>query len=311
MNKWLPSGKLILFFGILTFLVVGLFLVFNNKVKYKSENLNNKDIVKNIFLKQSENDTDKDGLKDWEESLWKTDINNPDTDGDGMSDGDEIKNERNPLIKGPNDKLENNSLKKNFYKKTDNETSNIGKELIGEYIGLKNSGLINSSNKEKMISYMIEDKISSLENDYKNIKKFSLDDLNIINNENIDILNNYEKNILSILDKGKKIPNDLAVLEKSLKEKDKKILDELDKTISSYKIIQKELLNTDTPYIFKEKHLKIINLISDVIFEVKSMKNIFEDPIKTIVNLKPYQENTKEIITLFYQIAVDIKEKNK
>mgnify|MGYP003394785642 CR=1 FL=1 len=34
-------------------------------------------------------DTDKDGLQDWEEALWKTDPNNPDSDGDGIKDGDE------------------------------------------------------------------------------------------------------------------------------------------------------------------------------------------------------------------------------
>ncbi len=36
-------------------------------------------------------DTDQDGLKDWEEVLWKTDPNNPDTDGDGITDYEEAK----------------------------------------------------------------------------------------------------------------------------------------------------------------------------------------------------------------------------
>lgn len=41
-------------------------------------------------------DTDRDGLKDWQETLLKTDANNPDTDGDGTNDGDETKNGRDP-----------------------------------------------------------------------------------------------------------------------------------------------------------------------------------------------------------------------
>jgi len=44
-------------------------------------------------------DSDTDGLKDWEEALWKTDPYSPDTDGDGVSDGDEIKAGHNPLAK--------------------------------------------------------------------------------------------------------------------------------------------------------------------------------------------------------------------
>lgn len=36
-------------------------------------------------------DTDGDGLKDWEEKLWGTDLKKPDTDGDGTNDGAEIR----------------------------------------------------------------------------------------------------------------------------------------------------------------------------------------------------------------------------
>jgi len=49
-------------------------------------------------------DTDNDGLKDWEENLYKTDPLNPDTDGDGFIDGEEIDSGHNPLVKGPGDK---------------------------------------------------------------------------------------------------------------------------------------------------------------------------------------------------------------
>ncbi len=50
-------------------------------------------------------DSDHDGLKDWEETIYHTDPNNPDTDGDGISDGDEISQGHDPLKKGPDDKL--------------------------------------------------------------------------------------------------------------------------------------------------------------------------------------------------------------
>ncbi len=51
----------------------------------------------------NDKDSDSDGLKDWEETLWKTDPNNPDSDGDGMSDGEEVRNNRDPLIPGAGD----------------------------------------------------------------------------------------------------------------------------------------------------------------------------------------------------------------
>ncbi len=45
-------------------------------------------------------DPDQDGLNNAEERLYGTDPNNPDTDGDGYPDGEEVKNGYNPLGSG-------------------------------------------------------------------------------------------------------------------------------------------------------------------------------------------------------------------
>ncbi len=48
-------------------------------------------------------DTDKDGLFDAQESTWRTSVTNPDTDGDGFLDGEEVASGHDPRVKGPND----------------------------------------------------------------------------------------------------------------------------------------------------------------------------------------------------------------
>ncbi len=50
-------------------------------------------------------DPDQDGLSNAAETLWGTDPNNPDTDGDGFKDGEEVGASHNPTIAGPNDRL--------------------------------------------------------------------------------------------------------------------------------------------------------------------------------------------------------------
>ncbi|KKR02608.1 MAG: hypothetical protein UT29_C0001G0088 [Candidatus Yanofskybacteria bacterium GW2011_GWA1_39_13] len=50
-------------------------------------------------------DTDKDGLTNRDESYWNTDFQNPDTDGDGFLDGEEVSSGHDPLIPSPNDLL--------------------------------------------------------------------------------------------------------------------------------------------------------------------------------------------------------------
>ena len=61
------------------------------------------DIFRKKFSEELNKDDDNDGLKNWEEAIYGTDPKNPDTDGDKTSDGNEIKANRNPLIKGPKD----------------------------------------------------------------------------------------------------------------------------------------------------------------------------------------------------------------
>jgi len=76
-------------------------------------------------------DSDNDGLKDWEEALWKTDPQNPDTDGDGTPDGKEVAEGRNPAIPGPDDYLPSviPPLKN---KKADGIVFNTGKGTISK-----------------------------------------------------------------------------------------------------------------------------------------------------------------------------------
>src|SRR3989344_7699510 len=54
---------------------------------------------------ESDADWDNDGLPNREESYWNTDPNNPDTDGDGYLDGEEVASSHDPLKPGPDDKI--------------------------------------------------------------------------------------------------------------------------------------------------------------------------------------------------------------
>lgn len=61
--------------------------------------------LKSSVLSAIDNDRDDDGLDNTEESYWNTDFQNPDTDGDGFLDGEEIASGHDPLIPGPEDFL--------------------------------------------------------------------------------------------------------------------------------------------------------------------------------------------------------------
>ena len=78
--------------------VAGLWYVGNKQFKQQGLNASKGDLATQL-------DTDHDNLKDWEEHIWQTDPNKPDTDGDGTNDGAEVEQKRDPTKAGPNDKL--------------------------------------------------------------------------------------------------------------------------------------------------------------------------------------------------------------
>src|SRR3989344_2433154 len=59
--------------------------------------------IKSQTLESPEIDTDKDGLRDWEEVLWHSNPNIADTDKDGTPDGAEVMTQRDPNKAGPDD----------------------------------------------------------------------------------------------------------------------------------------------------------------------------------------------------------------
>ena len=76
--------------------IIASFAMFAITLLAMAENKNDN----NIFL-----DYDQDGLTDQEEKMLGTDPRNPDTDGDGYTDGKEVQSGYNPLKSAPGDRL--------------------------------------------------------------------------------------------------------------------------------------------------------------------------------------------------------------
>lgn len=100
------THKIRLFIGFLGLMaLVSVFTFFNSFGNYSSTFL--KPLTGSVLEAVSQDD-DKDGLANREESYWNTDFQNPDTDGDGFLDGEEVASEHDPTKPGPNDQLNNN-----------------------------------------------------------------------------------------------------------------------------------------------------------------------------------------------------------
>lgn len=82
-------------------------------------------------------DSDQDGLSNEEEKLYGTDSNNPDTDGDGYSDGVEVKSGYNPLKPAPGDKIIQEITSTNLATvATQSTTPSLTEQVSGEIAGM-------------------------------------------------------------------------------------------------------------------------------------------------------------------------------
>ena len=75
-------------------------------------------------------DRDQDGLANQEEQAMGTDPDNPDTDGDGYSDGVEVTSGYDPLIPAPNDRAKDDTEKTAISNPTTETSTNLTEKFI-------------------------------------------------------------------------------------------------------------------------------------------------------------------------------------
>ena len=100
------SGKLRIVLGVLVLAAAGSVSYLLPSLSPGSPSDKTAAVTDALALKNDLTDSDSDGLIDRDETYWRTDSNNPDTDGDGFVDGEEILTGHNPLVKGPDDFLD-------------------------------------------------------------------------------------------------------------------------------------------------------------------------------------------------------------
>lgn len=262
-------------------------------------------------------DTDADGLKDWEEILWKTDINNLDTDTDGTSDGDEVSSNRNPLVIGPDDKLEiQDSGRWNSIESTGINSSsrvnltlelaqNMGTDVTSGSKDINNidfsdsSSFLNQDMSENMALFIasLDPKVSEKEikvsasNDEATVRKYLIDISNIIFSPD------YPKG------------DEAVIIDKAIQTGN---FTTIDKYINFYGKSISSMKSMIVPPDFVATHKRGLELmmINKIIYE--SIKDVKTDALRAIIALERYAKvrtETAELLLNFANLAEKYTEK--
>jgi hypothetical protein len=256
--------------------------------------------VQNLIAGQSDVDTDHDGLKDWEEALWKTDPNKADTDGDGTPDGEEVKEGRDPAKKGPNDKLSNSvsagtSVSASGGADADlNATDKLARQFFTAYTQAKDSGLsMGSTTQSQIISAAL-----SQRNLVTPTRQYSLGELNVSNDVSITALKNY-MNALGDIEKNHAYDpsqdTEMIIFNKAVIRNDKAEISNLTPIISRYNSELQALLKIPVPKDLQNQHLAYTNAIGTIAQDVAAMQNVFTDPVQALAAFSEYAKTVQTI----------------
>ncbi len=258
----------------------------------------------------SEADSDKDGLKDWEESLWGTDPHNPDTDGDGTPDGTEAQLKRNPLVKGPNDSLDQ-------YPMGTTATSNqrltqsdlLSQELFARYSEAKaQNGTLSADDQAAILQSVI----ASAEKTIERPVQYKLSTLNIIQNPTQGEIAQYAILLKAALltQRGPGVGNEMALLLDAVQTRDDSNLGDVDAISAFYNKAASSLLKIRVPAPIAADHLAIVNDYLQLAKNVTAFKSVITDPFVTSVNFSDYVKNSGFFELSFKNIDTYLKNNN-
>lgn len=237
-------------------------------------------------------DTDADGLKDWEEQLWKTDPKNPDSDSDGTPDGEEIKLGRDPLKPGPDDKLDPDIVTNKINPEIESdltETDKFSRELFVKIVAAGQSDTPpTEADYQNFLNTTIQKEVEA-----QKIHNITPIDLKIDSNESTEKIKAYGNTITDILTKKppQKLEYEIAIVDRAQTNNDPDELKKLEPLIAEYKRIENDLLRVVVPKSAIPNHLSLVNATINMAWSITGLKYILSDPLKALPGISAYPDN--------------------
>lgn len=278
MKRYLPSKKFTTIIVIL--LIVGiavwLYVRYQKKVIVKNE-----EVIHTTVQELVTQDSDKDGIADWEEALWGTDAASADTDKDGTSDKAEIdERKRQVAIKtgaSLDEQIEIN----------DNETEAFAKEIFATVVSLKEAGALTEKSIDDLAQKIGEN--AALQKDIAD--KYTLADMKI-GGANASFAKNFDKTLETHMKKG--LGTELDILEASVDQTNESKVKELETIGKAYLDLAEAVKKIEVPQSTAKLALDFANASYKTGVAVTNMAHFYDNPLVGIVGLAQYEKYGEE-----------------
>lgn len=231
-------------------------------------------------------DADTDGLPNWKETLYGTDPNNADSDGDGMNDGNEVATGANPLVYG----TEPESSTSYVAPKGLTSTEALARELFVGYAGARQDGSLNKDEIGDTIATIVERYAA----ESSSAKRYILTDIQIENDVNLDA---YAGSVTKALkDAGQVREYELSIFARAIEKESEEELQKLAETAKIYTTIKNKLLALEVPGDVAPEHLAFVNSMEGLAHEIQRMSQWGGDPLDALVLVGTYGEAEDDMV---------------
>lgn len=248
-------------------------------------------------------DQDEDGLKDWEEELWKTDALKADSDGDGTSDGEEVKEGRDPTKPAPDDKLDRETIEKKTVPGGGDwsETDRLSREFFAKYLSIKQSGApFTAAEEEKLLADFI-----ARYPEQKPRKIYTESDITVSEKNDDEALKAYGNAIGTVIQKHKENEageNELIIFERALGNEDPIDLANLDGRVKRYESLFAGFKSIPAPKSAVPSHIDLLNAIESLKESVAGMAGAFSDSVRALSSATAYPAAVEKLTKAFDDI---------
>lgn len=305
---WPSSQKARWILAVLVLLVIVWVVISNTsrRVKQTKKPDNASLLLREEQLKKLNQDTDKDGLKDWEEAIYRTDPAKADTDGDGAKDGDEIAMSRDPLIKGPKDQMATSTdeIANSPYLLPNNLTGLLAEKFGVNIIVPRLAGSQRPLDLEEIGNQIADETLPDLQ--AKNYYFQEKDITTSQDNSRAAILA-YDKTtdeiLLSAFHVLQKHP--LVIFSEALRADDLSKVGALDPYLKAYDAVLEKTKKLSVPFSITSVHLQYLNALAAQREAVRKMRGAESDILKAVVGAREFSQEA----SVFNLLAQELQKK--
>ncbi len=270
-------------------------------------------LVKDATNEGLRQDLDSDGLETWQEDLWNTDPLNPDTDGDGTLDGEEVRIGRIPTQKGPKDVRSEGvgTTTPSLYYDDNPDLSTtevVSRDILSAYLAMKQSGTYSEKALQDLTDQIA---IKSRDRAPIEIEYFDASEV-IISKDTADAYRTYANTLGTIFaqfrDDTKE--SELVTFARAVETKNPSILGSLQEFAVSYATISKLLISTPVPENLANLHLSIANSYVALSASISYLQRFEKDPVVNIAGIELYSQAINTMNSAFPQIRKKLIEQS-